>query len=85
MFYVYVIKSKKDGNLYIGYSNDLRRRLIEHNSGESASTKDRAPFELIYYESYKSKKDAIIRELKLKKFKNSYFQLKRRISNSLES
>ncbi|MFZ2521883.1 MAG: GIY-YIG nuclease family protein [Minisyncoccia bacterium] len=51
MFYVYILKSEKDNNLYTGYTNDLKRRLIEHNSGKSKSTKSRKPFELIYYEA----------------------------------
>ena len=51
MFYTYVLKSKKDGKLYIGSTNDLKRRLTQHNSGEVKSTKPRIPFILIYYES----------------------------------
>jgi len=70
--------------LYIGQTNDLKRRLIEHNSGSNFSTKNRRPFELIYYEAYLSRQDTVIREKKLKKFKNSYKELKKRISNSLE-
>jgi len=35
MFYVYILKSEKDGKLYIGYTNDLKRRLEEHNSGKN--------------------------------------------------
>ena len=84
MFYVYVLKSKKDSNLYIGYTSDLRRRLREHNDGESLSTKNRRPFSLVYYEAYLSAKDAKTREQKLKKFKNSYTELKKRINESLE-
>lgn len=83
MFYVYVIKSKVDESLYIGQTEDLRNRCKEHNSGLSKSTKNKRPFDLIYYEAYKSKKDAIIRERKLKQFKNSYTELKKRLSHSL--
>jgi putative endonuclease len=50
MFYVYVLKSEKDGNLYIGSTNDLGRRLNEHNNGLVFSAKSRKPFELVYYE-----------------------------------
>jgi len=83
MFYLYVLKSFVDNKLYIGYTNDLKRRFSEHNSGQNTSTKPRAPFELVYYEAYKEKKDAVIRERKLKQFKNSYSELKKRIENSL--
>lgn len=83
MFYVYVIKSKKDSKLYIGVTKDLKRRFCEHNQGLNKSTKYRVPFILVYYESYASEKDARIRERKLKQFKNSYAELKKRIINSL--
>ncbi|PIU41217.1 MAG: hypothetical protein COS99_06695 [Candidatus Omnitrophica bacterium CG07_land_8_20_14_0_80_42_15] len=51
MFYTYVIKSKKDGKLYTGFTNNLRKRFEEHNNGRVFSTKGRGPFELIYYEA----------------------------------
>ncbi|MDO8667720.1 MAG: GIY-YIG nuclease family protein [bacterium] len=83
MFYVYILKSKKDGLLYTGSTNDLRKRFTLHNSGNVFSTKNRRPFELIYYESYKSEKDARIREHNLKMRANALGQLKRRIKDSL--
>ncbi|MDP3789570.1 MAG: GIY-YIG nuclease family protein, partial [Candidatus Omnitrophota bacterium] len=58
MNYVYILKSKKDNNFYIGSTNDLKRRLDEHNRGLVFATKSRLPFELVYYEAYKSEKDA---------------------------
>lgn len=84
MFYVYIIKSKKDNKLYIGVTGDLKRRFREHNQGLNKSTKHRVPFELVYYEAYFSEKDAKSREQKLKQFKNSYKELKKRIENSLD-
>ena len=48
MYFVYVLKSLKDGKHYIGFSNDLKRRLEEHNSGLVKSTINRKPMELIY-------------------------------------
>jgi len=83
MFYVYILKSEKDGKLYIGYTNDLKRRLEEHNSGKNISTKFRRPFELIYYEVYKSEGDAKHREYMLKLFGRALGGLKRRIKLSL--
>jgi putative endonuclease len=83
MFYIYVIKSKKDGGIYIGYTEDLIKRFREHNNKDNKSTRNRAPFELIYYESYKSKSDAKFREDNLKRFAQAYTQLKKRIKNSL--
>ena len=62
MLYTYVLKSKKDRNLYVGYSDDLKKRLKEHNSGKEKSTKTRIPFELLYYKACLSKEKAIKRE-----------------------
>jgi putative endonuclease len=62
MYYVYILKSRFDGKLYVGYTTDLRNRLRKHQSGEVISTRPRRPFELIFYEAYKSKEDAKRRE-----------------------
>ena len=83
MFYVYCIKSIKNGRCYIGYTENLKRRFEEHNSGKSPFTRNNRPYELIYYEAYKSKKDAQKREKSLKLRANAYKQLRNRISNSL--
>ena len=66
MHYVYVLKSLKDGKLYAGYSGNLKNRLNEHNKGYVEATKNRYPFELIYYEACLSKYDAYRREKYLK-------------------
>ena len=66
MFYVYIIQSESDTGLYIGMSGDLRRRFLEHQSGESRSTRGRRPWKLIYYEAYVEKQDAAGRERFLK-------------------
>ena len=83
MFYVYLIQSKEDKKLYIGLTNNLKRRIKEHNNGMTFSTKYRTPFRIIYYEAYFSRVDAEVRERKLKQFKNSYTELKKRLKNSL--
>jgi putative endonuclease len=66
MYFVYVIKSKKDELLYTGFTDNLERRLLEHNQGIQESTKNRAPFEVIYFECCIDKRDAINREKYLK-------------------
>jgi putative endonuclease len=84
MNYVYVLKSNVDGELYIGSTTDLKRRLREHNTGKSFSTSWRGPFELIYYEAYKTLEDARAREKALKLRGNSRKHLINRISRSLQ-
>jgi len=66
MHYVYTLCSTKDKNLYIGRTNNLRRRLAEHNDGKSFATTPRRPFTLVYYEAYVAKDDAERRESSLK-------------------
>ncbi len=59
MYYVYILQSKKDKGLYIGVTVDLKKRIKEHNKGESFATKGRKPFQLIHYQAFISKNDAI--------------------------
>jgi putative endonuclease len=66
MWYAYILQSKKDGCLYIGLTNDLRRRLGLHNNGKVHSTRLRKPFSVIYYEAHHNKYDAAKREQFLK-------------------
>jgi Predicted endonuclease containing a URI domain len=84
MHYLYVLKSKQDGDLYIGSTTDLRRRLVEHNDGLVVSTKSRRPFVLVYYEAYASLDDARLRESRLKQRGQARAQLMRRINKSLQ-
>ena len=73
MYYVYLIKDSRFDKTYIGYTNNIERRLKEH--------KDKKP-ELIYYEAYNNEKDARSRELKLKQRGQSARRLKERLKNS---
>jgi len=66
MFYTYVLKSIITDALYVGYTNDLRRRFEEHNQKNNFSTKSGAPWQLIYYEACLNEKDAKRREGYLK-------------------
>jgi len=65
-YYTYILKSKKDNKLYTGFTNDLRKRLLQHNTGKSLYTKGRGPFEIIYYEACLLEEKARSRELFLK-------------------
>ena len=62
MHYVYVLLSEKDSKFYIGYTQNLERRLKEHKRGETKSTKGRRPLRFIYAEIHNSKSDAKRRE-----------------------
>ena len=66
MYYIYVLKSQKNSRLYTGSTDNVEKRLDEHNSGKSKATKYTRPFELIYRESYNTRAEAYQRELYLK-------------------
>ena len=61
-YYVYILRSDKDNKFYIGHTNNLKRRLVEHNRGDNFSTKPRGPFNLVYYEAHSNEVDARNRE-----------------------
>lgn len=84
MYYVYVLKSQKDLKLYTGSTIDLRKRFKEHNDGKVFSTRARRPFDIIYFEAYKSEKDARKRESNLKLRSRAFTQLKKRILNCVK-
>ncbi|MBU0687321.1 MAG: GIY-YIG nuclease family protein [Candidatus Margulisbacteria bacterium] len=75
MYYVYILKSKKDNKLYIGQTSDLQERLSAHNRGSVKSTKNRKPLKLIYHEEFSTRSNAIKRESYLKRMKNSQYIL----------
>jgi len=85
MYYVYILKSEKSKWVYIGYTNNLKRRLAEHKAGKSVTTARLGPMELVYYEAFKSSNDAKTREGRLKKYGASLGHLKKRIRESLDS
>lgn len=66
MFHVYCLYSKAYGELYTGFTVDLRRRLVEHNRGLNFSTRRYLPWKLIYYEACLNERDARRREKYLK-------------------
>ncbi len=83
MFYVYILNNKKVRKLYIGYTSDLKRRLKEHKAGRVHTTRIfGTDVELIYYEAYKNRQDAMEREKSFKKSGSVYNGLVKRISRS---
>jgi len=72
MFTVYILQSEKDNKRYIGFTENLERRLDEHKSGKVKSTKNRRPLTLIYKEEYPSKSEAMLREKEIKSKKGKF-------------
>lgn len=66
MYYVYVLKSEKNGKLYKGFTTDLKRRFKEHNTDSNTFTGNNRPWKLVYYEVFMDKKSARREEVFLK-------------------
>ena len=61
-YWVYVLRSGKDGRLYTGVTADLERRVHEHNAGRVRSTRPRQPLSLVYKEGFVTRKEALARD-----------------------
>ncbi len=82
MYYVYVLKSETDSKFYIGYSENLKKRVGAHCNGSVIATKNRRPIKLVYYEAYVNKADAKCME-KFLKSGSGYTFLKKQLMNYL--
>ena len=69
MWFVYILQSQKNNRYYIGCSNNLERRLEEHNKGYNKSTKNNIPYKIIYVEDYSNQQVAYKREKQIKSYK----------------
>ena len=83
MYYAYILQSTKNKEIYIGYTGNLKKRVIAHNTNKNLSTKNKGPWVLIYYEAYRSKEGAKTRELRLKYYGRALAELKKRLASSL--
>lgn len=84
MYYVYVLYSKEQDKFYVGYTEDLDRRIEEHANEETLSSRRLKNLKIVYYEACVAKKDAIKRERQLKTgFGRGY--LRKRLQNSIVS
>jgi putative endonuclease len=72
-YFVYILKSLKNGRYYTGSTKDIPRRLSEHNAGKTKGNKYFSPFELIYKEEYPDHISAVRREIYIKKQKSRSF------------
>jgi len=71
MYYMYILRSLKDGELYVGSAADVHRRLWRHNAGLVRSTRHRRPLALVYVEAHASRSEAMRRERHLKSLEGS--------------
>ena len=72
-YYVYILANKRNGTLYIGFTDDLERRMREHKAKAIGGfTKRYGIDELMYYEIYKTSNEAFVRERRLKKWKRDW-------------
>ncbi|MDD2646577.1 MAG: GIY-YIG nuclease family protein [Patescibacteria group bacterium] len=77
VFFTYVLRSLKDDYAYVGYTDNLKKRLEEHQKGKSFATRLRRPFKLIYFEACLNEQDAKQREKYLKTTNGRRFLIKR--------
>lgn len=71
MYYVYILKSSQDSTWhYIGYTNNLQRRLKQHNSGKTKSIIKYLPVDFLQIEEYSNRLEAVRRELQVKSYKS---------------
>jgi putative endonuclease len=66
MFYIYIIHSSHRQRYYVGSTEDVEKRLQQHNAGKSASTRAGIPWELIRTESFATRSEAVLRERQIK-------------------
>jgi len=82
MYYTYVLQSLKDGQFYVGFTENLKLRFEHHSKGRVEFTRQRRPLKLIYYEACLDSEDAIRREKYFKTYHGKMF-LKRRLKSYL--
>ncbi len=69
-YFTYILKSTYRGQFYIGSTQNLKARIIKHNSGQNKSTKEGIPWVLVYHEEYETRSDAYRREKEIKSKKS---------------
>jgi putative endonuclease len=85
MYYVYLLQSRKTRKFYVGFTENLKRRFDEHNTGNVQTTKNGIPYDMVYFEGFRSKTDALKRERKFKHHGQGMRRLKERLTGSIEN
>lgn len=69
-YYIYILESERDHSYYVGYTQGLEKRVTDHNEGRGRYSSRKTPWKLVHSETYNSKREAIIRERQIKKWKS---------------
>ena len=72
IYYVYILQSAQDGTFYKGYTENIEKRVDQHNNGESKYTSRKMPWKLVYLEQFQTKREALIREKQIKRYNSIY-------------
>ena len=72
-FHTYILRSRSSGRFYIGHTENLIKRIFEHNNNRTTSIKNRGPWELFYSEAFETRSEAAGRERYLKRMKSRVF------------
>ena len=73
-YFVYIIQSDKDKTFYKGFTEDIEKRLTQHNNGESRYISRKTPWKLVYLKEFNTKKEALIFEKKIKRYNAIFLQ-----------
>ncbi|WP_243347810.1 GIY-YIG nuclease family protein [Parabacteroides sp. FAFU027] len=73
-YFVYILQSTVDQSYYKGFTEDIAKRLEQHNNGESRYTSRKMPWQLVYLEELPSKREALIREKQIKRYNSIYLR-----------
>ena len=73
MFFTYILQSEKSGRYYIGYAEDIYKRLERHNAGKVTATRNKGPWVIVYFEPHDTKAGANSRELYIKSMKSRIY------------
>ena len=73
-YFVYILQSEKDHSYYKGFTENISKRLFEHNNGFSRYTSKKMPWKLVYLQEFETKREALIREKQIKRFNSVYLE-----------
>ncbi len=72
IYYVYILQSDQDDTYYKGFTENIEKRIVQHNNGESRYTSRKMPWRLVYLEEFQTKREALIREKQMKRYNSIY-------------